>query len=302
MDKVIKHNLIKEIYYTTKENTENVIKIDHSQIFNLKIQKIINIYHKYFINIKEFKNVKTVYNPGSSIAILEVLLLTNCTTLVCSDIVDELFYNSLSSTRKYSKTLENIVEFNAIIEEISSFHNIYSRYLPGILEEKIRSIIIVKDKCTIIFMYNNILRTIIVYINFDANKNIPNEFNGKHIDLLVESGFVLNDKMRIKLDPKMILYEDGNGNNMFYNTDYQYKKDLILEYPYFYTEIYKNEEDLWIDYDNPVFKLYKSFLFKNVMVRSYVVISKFPIPNNETKLPSIIKVIKTTLTEDHFMK
>lgn len=296
MNKFIESKLLKESYETGQDGLQNIIVIDTRELFKFPINELIKRYEKYFNQIPYFKDVNVVYYPGSGSDVLEMMLYTNCNTLICTDLVDPNFYIPLDSTRSFNDKVEFALEFSNTINDISYFHNVYSRYIPKKVEEKIRSIEINGNKCIIKFMYNKKLRTIITYLNVDANKFIPQELKSNGIDLLVESGFILSDKMRNKINPKMVLNESGNTTQDLHQ-NYPFTIIIDLEYPYFFKNIVEND----IDYDNKIFSIHKALLLDKIEHRSYSLSSKKSLGNNLQQCnsaPSIIKKFKTNYTEE----
>lgn len=299
MNEFIESKLLTVGYETGQDGLETVSVIDRRELFKLSITEIVEKYDNYFNQIPYFRNVNVVYYPGSGAAVLEMMLYTNCSTLICTDLVDPEFYRPLDSTIYFNDKVAVTVEFSETIKDIVYFHNVYNRYFPEKVEEKIRSIQIKDNKCIITFMYNQKLRTIITYLNVDANKFIPKEL--KSVDLLVESSFVLSDKMRNKINPKMVLIDDGSITQDL-DKKYKFKRNIDLEYPYIFEDLTVNN----IDYDNKLFIVHKALLFDKIVDRSYVLCSKekeyksqsnFETPSI-LETPSIIKKFETKYTEE----
>ena len=296
MNKFIESKLLKESYETGPDELQNVIIVDTRELFKLPMENIIKRYDKYFNQIPYFKDVNIVYYPGSGSYVLEIMLYTNCNILICTDLVDPNFYIPLDSTKSFNDKVEFALEFSNTINDVSYFHNVYLKYIPKKVEEKIRSIEIKNNKCIIKFMYNKKLRTIITYLNVDANKFIPQEIKKHNIDLLVESGFVLSDNMRNIINPKMVLNETGNITKDLYQK-YPFTRIIDLEYPYFYKDLIENDN---IDYDNKIFNVHKALLLDKIEHRSFSLGSKKNLGNNKlhNSSPSRIDKFKTKYTEE----
>lgn len=293
--KFIQSKLLKETYETNTDGLQDVIVTDTRELFKLSIEKIVKKYERYFNQIPYFKNVNVVYYPGSGPNMLEMMMYTNCSTLICTDLVDPYFFPTLEATRKFNTNVEYTLEFSEIFNHVYYFHQVYSRYIPDKVKEKIKSIEVNKNKCIIKFFYNEKLRTLIVYLNMDANKFIPTEL--KSVDLLVESGFVLSDKMRTRINPKMVLSESGNQTRSLHQ-NYNYKQNIYLEFPYFYKDLIETD----VDFDNKIFSVHKALLFDKIIHRNYILSSNDFIKLQKIKTPSKFEIFKTNYTEDHLDK
>ena len=277
---------------TTSNLKKTLFKSSFSSILEFHLDTCYRIANNYF------SNVELVYYPGSSsMTLIDILLNTNCTTLVCVDKVDKYFFDTLNYSVVNNKKVQDTLEFSDVINGITETLTTLQFYYPKAVnndEKLIDSVLINNKRLEMKFQLNNKDRIVVFYLE-DATNFIPPELN-KRVDLLVEQGFYLNTLYNI-LNPKMILYEMGNVQDYHLN-NYKHQNTVELLFCYIYKSISFFTEYLELTDIDDLPPMIKSYILKQgIDVRTNVLAS-----NKSFPLFQIADSKKVFLTNDQYNK
>lgn len=207
------NRVITKLLTKTSSREINGVEVEEktSLVRFMKIPLVDTI--KNLLTISRVQKAKTVFYPGISTDILFPIITTDCDLLIGVDLVDPSFFPILkcSEPNKLDPVFQNKIEAYYILDTLSKNLNLLSEIdsrFPDVPFSNI-STVPYKDgiRLSIKFEFLKRMRTIIIYIGYDANTFIPKELYGNF--LLYQSAFTLDEKVIQKLKPAYILAPIG---------------------------------------------------------------------------------------------